>query len=83
MHLPLAGIYPKIAPVPSPKNIAREENAFPHTLIVQRTEAPAGDGSITLLERSLFAKPGEGCSPATEILILASLRKAPNEHLSF
>lgn len=53
----------------------------PH--IVQTTESLVGDGSVTLLERSCSAKPGEGCTSAIEILILGSLKKALNELLSF
>lgn len=69
---------PKNHRIVSPENMAREVNALPHTLVVQTAEALVGEGSVTLLGRSLFAKPGEGST----ILILASLRKAPDEHLS-
>lgn len=57
MHLPPACICPKMA---SPENTARRENAFPHSLIVQTTEAFVGDESVTLLGRSLFCQAWRG-----------------------
>lgn len=38
------------------ENIARQENAFPHTFVTQRTEALVGGGSVTPLRRPLFCQ---------------------------